>query len=47
MSEEFILKTCKMFRGHVDTRIEKKKKKKIAAILNKFSVLCLSSYLVL
>ena len=41
MSEEFILKTCKSFRRHVDKIIEK-----MAAILNKFTVLCLSSYFV-
>ena len=42
MSEEFILKGCKSFPRHVNTIIEKKKK--MAVILNKFTVLCLSSY---
>ena len=41
MSEEFILKVCKLFRRHVDTIIEK-----MVAILSKFTVLCLSSYFV-
>ena len=41
MSEEFILKACKSLRSSVDTIIEKKK---MVAILNKFIVLCLSSY---
>ena len=41
MSEEFILKACKSFRRHVDTIIEK-----IAAILSKFTVLCIFSYFV-
>ena len=42
MFEEFILKACKSFRRHVDTIIEKK----MAAILSKFTVVCLSSYFV-
>ena len=42
MSEEFILKTCKLFQKHVDSIIGKK----MVAILSKFTVLCLSSYLV-
>ena len=41
MSEEFILKACKSFQRHVDTIIEK-----MVVILNKFTVLCLSSYFV-
>ena len=41
MSEEFILKACKSFRRRVDTNIEKK----MVAILSKFTVLCLGSYL--
>ena len=44
MFEEFILKACKSFRKYVDTIIEKKKK--MTAILSKFTVLCLSSYFV-
>ena len=40
MSEEFILKTFKSFRRRVDLITEKK----MAAILSKFTVLCLSSY---
>ena len=40
MSEESILKACKLFRTCVDTIIEKKK---IVVILSKFTVLCLSS----
>ena len=43
ISEEFILKACKSFRRRVDTMIEKKK---MVAILSKFTVLCLSSYFV-
>ena len=39
MSEEFILKVCKLFQRCVDTI-----KKKMVAILSKFTVLCLSSY---
>ena len=39
MSKEFILKACKSFRKRVDTIVEK-----MAAILSKFTVLCLSSY---
>ena len=42
MSEEFILKACKSFWRRVDTIIEKK----MAAILSKFTVLCLSFYFV-
>ena len=38
MSEEFILKACKSFRSCVATIIEK-----MAAILSKFTALCLSS----
>ena len=41
MSEEFVLKVCKSFRKRVDTIIEKK-----VAILNTFTVVCLSSYFV-
>ena len=41
MSEEFILKACKSFQRHVDTVIEK-----MAAILSKFTALCLSFYFV-
>ena len=41
MSEEFILKAYKSFRRHVATIIEK-----IAAILSKFTVMCLSFYFV-
>ena len=40
MSEEFILKASKSFRRHVDIF---EKKKKMVAILSKFTVLCLSS----
>ena len=40
-SEEFILKSCKWFRRCVDKII-----KKMVDILNKFTVLCLSSYFV-
>ena len=43
MSEEFILKACKLFQRRVDTIIEIKKK---VAILGKFLVLCLCSYFV-
>ena len=43
MSEEFILKACKSSRKCVDTIIEKKK---MAGILNKFTVLCLSCYFI-
>ena len=39
MSEEFILKACKLFRRHVDSIIEK-----MVATLSKFTDLCLSSY---
>ena len=42
MSEEFILKACKSFRRCVDTITGEK----MAAILSKFTVLCLSSYFV-
>ena len=42
MSEEFILKASKSFRRRVDTRIEKK----MTAILNKLTVLFVSSYFV-
>ena len=38
MSEEFVLKTCKPFRRHVDTITEK-----MAAVLGKFSILELFS----
>ena len=41
MSDEFILKACKSFQRRVDTIIEK-----MAVILSKFTVLCLSSYFV-
>ena len=41
ISEEFILKACKSFWRGVDTIIEK-----MAAILSKFTVLCLTSYFV-
>ena len=41
MSKEFILKAGKSFRSHVDTIV-----KKMVAILNEFTVLCLSSYFV-
>ena len=41
MSEEFILKACKLFRRHVDTITEK-----MVAVLSKFSVLYVSSYFV-
>ena len=41
MSEEFILKDCKLFQRHVATIIEK-----MAAILRKFTVLCLYSFFV-
>ena len=41
MSEEFILKACKLFQKHIDTIIEK-----TVAILSKFTILCLSSYFV-
>ena len=41
MPEEFILKAYKSFRKRVDTIIEKK-----VAILNKFTILCLSSYFI-
>ena len=41
MSENFILKACKSFRRCVDTIIEK-----MAAILSKFTVLCLSYFVV-
>ena len=41
MSEEFISKVCKLFQRRVDMIIEK-----MVAILNKFTVLCLSSYFV-
>ena len=44
MSEEFILESFKSFRRHVDTIIEKKKK--MAAVLSKFTVLYLFSYFV-
>ena len=40
-SQVFILKACKWFRKHVHTIIEK-----MVAILNKSTVLCLSSYFV-
>ena len=43
MSEEFILKTCKLFRRRIDTIIEKK----MVGILSKFTVLCLSYYFVI
>ena len=43
MPEKFILKACKSFRRRVDIIIEKKI---TAAILSKFTVLCLSSYFV-
>ena len=39
MTEEFILKACKLFQRCVDAII-----KKMMAILSKFIVLCLSSY---
>ena len=42
ISEEFILKASKSFQRHSDTIIEKK----MVAILSKFTVLCLYSYLV-
>ena len=42
MSEEFILKSCKLLRRRVDTIIEKK----MVAMLSKLTVLCLSSYFV-
>ena len=45
MTEEFILETCKLFWRCVDT-ITKKKKKKMAGILSKFTVLCLSYFVV-
>ena len=41
INEEFILKACKSFPKRVDTII---KKKKMMAILSKFTVLCLSTY---
>ena len=41
ISEEFILKACKLFWRCVDTIIEK-----IVAILSKFTILCLFSYFV-
>ena len=41
MFEEIILKACKSFRRCVDATIEK-----IVAILSKFTILCLSPYLV-
>ena len=37
MSEEFILKACKLFQRHLDTIIEK-----MVALLSKFTILCLS-----
>ena len=37
MSEEFIFMTCKSFRRYIDPIIEK-----MVALLNKFTVLCLS-----
>ena len=40
-TSEFILKACRSFQRHVDTVI-----KKMAAILSKFTILCLSSYFV-
>ena len=43
MSEEFILKSCKSFRRRVHAIIEKKK---MVAILSKFTVLCLSYFVV-
>ena len=39
--KNFILKACKLFRMRVDSTIEKNLK--MVAILNKFTVLCLSS----
>ena len=42
MSEEFILKAYKLFWRHVDIIIFKK----MTAILNRFTVLCVSSYFV-
>ena len=45
MSEEFNLTACKSFQRRVDTITEKKKK--MMAILNKFTVLCLFSYFVI
>ena len=42
MSEELDLKACKSFQRFVDTIIGEK----MAAILSKFTVLCLSSYFV-
>ena len=42
MSGEFILKACKSFGWRVDAIIEKK----MAALLSKFTILCLSSYFV-
>ena len=44
MPKEFISKAYKSFRMRVDTIIEKKKK--MAAILSKFTVLCLSFYFI-
>ena len=41
MSEEFILKTYKSFRRRVDTIIEK-----MAAVLSKITILCVSSYFI-
>ena len=41
MSEEFILKVCESFQKRADTLIEK-----MVAIMNKFTVLCLSFYFV-
>ena len=40
MSEEFMLKACKSARRYVDTIIEKK----MAAIMSKFTALCLSYF---
>ena len=41
ISEEFILNACKSFRKHVDTILEE-----MAALLCKFTLLCLSSYFI-
>ena len=41
ISKEFILKACKSFRRRVNRILQK-----MAAILSKFTVLCLSSYFV-
>ena len=42
ISEEFILKVCKSFRRSVDTIIWKK----MAVLISKFTVVCLSTYFV-